>query len=607
MKHSSLCLLTALQIPPTLAAVLSHLDWVDVYPLFTTCKALHDLFANLALKDVVLARYVPGYAQALRIRDMNHYHDVQVSIRDLDLLLISQRLPLHRYPMHALRTLTSLYPTFEDDEHTSKLVALARAHSRFVLLLQSLVHSSSEPMPLEPEEVQSKSRFSPVQSLRELTFPAPLAYTQLPSPAPNPTDLINTRSRHERSRSQPTNGSINANGKFSTTISLRGNAGTEHEALRSIKAAHGPRPSANSLTSMMSSNEASPKRRLSIFGKNGIRPPPPEVPRALEIYSSSWRRGTSAHYHQDATDEHGFATSLKRPNRRFASVNTSSDSSISEIAVGRDSPLNISPLSSLASPHDLCIATTRLRAPILRVFVPCTKLEDGDESLVSCERQLEEAGLWQHLSTGDVVCNLGYVPPSSEDGSSEGHDASPAASDTLPTLRLHSSRSYPSNSSSSGSTSSQRKWLLFNGEFLVPYTPPDLLPLEQPLNLPSPFYYAHIMPPLANLTYTISRLPVCDDVPQLTLVHSATKVPSPHSPKGYALVKKYAWTARVVRLRMGDEGDMGEGWFGEWVLEYEGTEEGKQTLLDALSGRSLGRRRWELVREKSGGGKLWLR
>jgi hypothetical protein len=244
------------------------------------------------------------------------------------------------------------------------------------------------------------------------------------------------------------------------------------------------------------------------------------------------------------------------------------------------------------------------------VFVPCSKLDHGDESVELCERQLQDAGLWDHLSTGDIVCNLGYVPTNPEDGSSDGDDVSPLVIDTQPML---SSRSYPRRSSGSQSSSggagpiAQRKWLLFDGEYLVPYTPPDLLPLDQPLTLPSPFYYAHIMPPMANLNFIISRLPVCDDVPQLTLVHSTTKVPSPTSLKGYALVKRFAWTARVVRLRMGDEGDVGEGWFGEWVLEYEGTREGKQTLLDALRGKDLGRREWELVREKSGGGKLWLR
>lgn len=245
------------------------------------------------------------------------------------------------------------------------------------------------------------------------------------------------------------------------------------------------------------------------------------------------------------------------------------------------------------------MATSRIRAPILWAFVPCTKLEDGDENVVECERQLEDAGLWQHLSTGDVVCNLGYVPPTSEDVSSE------ESPNTLPTLQPKSF-AYSRPNGSSGSDPS-RKWLIFNGEVLIPYVPADLIPLEQPLSLPSPLYYSHILSPNTNHLYTISSLPVCDDVPQLRLVHSTTKVPSPHSPEGYALVKKYAWTARVVRLRMGDEGDVGDGWFGEWILEYDGTEEGKQTLLDALNGKYLGRRCWEVVREKSGGGKLWLR
>ena len=60
-------------------------------------------------------------------------------------------------------------------------------------------------------------------------------------------------------------------------------------------------------------------------------------------------------------------------------------------------------------------------------------------------------------------------------------------------------------------------------------------------------------------------------------------------------------------MRTGGEGEMGDGWFGEWILEGEGTREGKQVLLDALSGCDMGVREWELVREKSGGGKLWLK
>jgi len=149
--------------------------------------------------------------------------------------------------------------------------------------------------------------------------------------------------------------------------------------------------------------------------------------------------------------------------------------------------------------------------------------------------------------------------------------------------------------------------LIFNGQYLVPYTPPDLLPLDDALSLPSPFYYAHIIPPFANFSFVMDQFPIFDDIPQLTLIYSTSKVPSPHSPKGYALVKKYTWIARVVRLRKGDEGDIGEGWFGEWTLEGEGTREGKQILLEVLAGRQIDRKVWELVREKSGGRKLWLK
>lgn len=144
----------------------------------------------------------------------------------------------------------------------------------------------------------------------------------------------------------------------------------------------------------------------------------------------------------------------------------------------------------------------------------------------------------------------------------------------------------------------------------MPYTPPDAPPLTDPLSLPSPFYYAHIMPAGApNPMFTVGRLPPCDDIPQLTLVHLSTKVRSPHSPAGYAVVKKYAWVARVVRQGGGGlDDEVGEGWWGEWVLEVEGTKEGRQVLLDVLRGAAGEEKlEWELVREKSGGGRIWLR
>lgn len=515
---------TILQYSSILARFIAHMDWLDLYHLLCTCQHFRGLFQDTSLRDAILTRYVVGYGHCLRTRDLNHFQDVQISIQDLNLLLISQHFALHQYPMHALRMLTLIDPTFEDDDMTSKMVALAAAHSRFVLLLQSLAHSSSEAMAPEPEELGFKSRL-PVQNIRKLTFPTPLAYVQIPVPENVPQTVPKLPSKRGRG--------------------------------------------------------------LSIFGKNSNLPPARE-PRTLKHYSSTWRRSS--------------ASTLARPNPRFTSTNASSDSSIS----GCPSRSSITGLESLSSAgfrtpslHDLSGATSRNRAPILRVFVPCTKLDGDDESLVSCECQLADSGLWPHLSTGDIVCNFGFVPLNAEDTSSE-------PDDFIPTDHL-SQRSRLDQRRSSNDASSQLRWLIFNGQFLVPYTPTDLLPLDDALSLPSPFYYAHITPPFANFSFVVDQFPICDDIPQLTLIYSTSKVPSPHSPKGYALVKKYAWIARVVRLRKGDEGDVGEGWFGEWTLEGEGTSEGKQILLEALAGRQIHRKVWELVTEKSGGGKLWLK
>jgi len=107
----------------------------------------------------------------------------------------------------------------------------------------------------------------------------------------------------------------------------------------------------------------------------------------------------------------------------------------------------------------------------------------------------------------------------------------------------------------------------------------------------------------------------------MTLQLLSTKVPSKPSPSGVAIARKYMWTALVDRTPRqdgeGEEGEldeMGEGWYGDWVLEAEGTREGRQMLLDWLGGGYVGPpREWELVRERSGMGKkdrrgtVWLK
>lgn len=231
-------------------------------------------------------------------------------------------------------------------------------------------------------------------------------------------------------------------------------------------------------------------------------------------------------------------------------------------------PAEISPIS-VTTPHDIRAATSRLRAPILRVFFPCSKVDD--RTIAACEAQLDDAGLWHHLSVGDIVCNLGYLPPS--DGVT------------------------PSISGTTGPES----WMIFDGAVLVPFTPSAILPISEPLSLPSPFYYAHITPPPVNPRFT-AALP--RERPELTLVPLPARVPSPHSPNGFARIRKYLWLAHLrPHVRPG----LGEGWHGEWVLEGEGTKEGRQSLLDALSGDVNVKRDWELVMERSTSTRIWLR
>ena len=232
--------------------------------------------------------------------------------------------------------------------------------------------------------------------------------------------------------------------------------------------------------------------------------------------------------------------------------------------------------------HDIRLATSRLRAPVLRVFHPCTELDDA--ALTACETQLVESGLWTHLSTGDLVCNLGYLPPEPSEDVVSG------------------SESVSAGSSSAGSTEGRDGlWLLFDGTELVPWDPATPLPLEDPLSLPSPLYYAHVLP-----TGTPSRLTLAlpRAEPMFALQRLTLDVPSPHSPRGVARTHRFAWLATLPPAHR--EG-LGEGWQGEWVLEGEGTPEGRARLLDAVSSAINRPQEWEMVPEKTTASRLWLR
>ncbi|TFY57109.1 hypothetical protein EVG20_g8672 [Dentipellis fragilis] len=525
---------TALLKPRVFTAFLIYVSWEEFETLALSSKTWRNSLRDAELRDVLLSRFVPGYSVCRSHADMFSFRDVLLDFTDLQLFMSSQDLQLHKYPMHALTILSASQPSTSQSRRSHKYAAFCQAHSRFVLLLQSLVHSSPFPFAEESDDTRWRPRPSAAQNVRELVFPAPLSYFG------NPASVVD-RARETTSR--------------------------KHRSVSSVLKRSGTRISEDGVLG----------RRFSVFGGSKAPPPPSADPHALKLYAESWRGWRRALNRSGTMSEGEDDRVFRPPHRRFASTAVSSQSSL-------DTSPNTSPSSqgsgnapaapTISSLHDIRMAASRLRAPVLRVFHPCSQMDD--DAIAACETQLDDAGLWEHLSTGDVVCNLGFLPPEEEKGSDSDH--------------------------SSVQDSEKRLWLLFDGTALVPYVPPAQLPLADPLTLPSPMYYAHILPPLLNPTYLMA-LPRCTAA-QLSLVYMPTQVVSPHSPTGFARTKRYMWTARLPpKERPG----LGEGWQGQWVLEGEGTKEGKEMLLDALRGDSNKPRKWEVVIEKSSASRLWLR
>jgi hypothetical protein len=452
--------------------------------------------------------------------------------------VISQQVPLHYYPSHALAALSAKRKIPVLEQNTQTYVLLCQAHSRMVLLLQALIHSSPLPVPEELEDPSLRYRNAAQQGGRELVFPAPLSFIA--------TDVADKDPASQR-------------------------ISKEHARFFTMATASGRPRRMESDTPRRSSS------RMSVLWKNKVPPPPPSAtPLSLKIYSGSWRgpRRTSMIFSDD--DQ----THSRRTKLRFARTTDSSGSS-TENSQGSPSPPSTrladylpSPSTSL-TPHDIRTAVSRLRAPILRVYFPCTKMDQ--RAISACEAQLEDAELWQHLSVGDVVCNLGYLPPVAGEGT-------------------------PNNGDQSGdATLGPESWMIFDGASLLPYTPSAILPLSEPLELPSPFYYGHITFPPVNPRF-VATLP--HEEPEFSLVLLPVKVRSPHSPNGVARIKKYLWLARLrPHVRPG----LGEGWHCQWILEGEGTKEGRQSLLDALRGDAGAQRTWELVMERCTATRIWLR
>lgn len=472
-------------------------------------------------------------------------------------------IPLSRYPKHALSVLSSRSPAPEQRDVTARLQQATLVHSRVVLLLQSMVHSSSHPLPSDLYDPQWKPSSSPPKSvLRELTFPAPLSYFNGNTPRSHSVDKRAGKGKLSAVPKRLT--------KSETVIAGRGHGrrwGSESDA--------GPSRSASS---------PGMGKRLSIFGGNVNRPPlPPPAfePASLRFYSGNWRRNT-ARFSIAGSDDEGV---LRPPKRRFLSSGSSSQSSLGSSPTAQStSRQSASPSNTGHSPHDLQAATNPTRAPILRVFVPCSDLTD--DVVDACEDQLIEAGLWEHLSVGDVVCNFGFVPLTQDEPST--------------------------SSSASPKDRDHRRWLVFTGDRLLIYYPTESPPIAtvDVLNLPSPFYYTHLLSPTTgtqgNPRLELALPPHAFRVSSYSLANLSSTITSPHSPSGFARVKTFAWLANV-EVSPHSSTAVSSGWAGEWILQGEGTREGKMALQRAVKGGQDALCTCEVVLDKCGNGKLWLR
>ncbi|KAJ3535591.1 hypothetical protein NM688_g6958 [Phlebia brevispora] len=544
-------------------------------------------------------QHLPQLPTTIGSRRFKGYYILRICSRlpldmsDLALLKISQSVPLHHYPLHALKILgSSLYniQVPPNDPLTLRYVSLTHTHSRFVLLLQSLAHGglafTSE---IDADDYALTPPVGPpaqaLSGLRELVFPQPLAVFEHADQFADQTNRRDDNSTMERLTRTSTNGSARLPG-YSTNSAPHASA--DFQSLMAKK------PTSKKLLRPVIS---------ALGGGQKAPPPPPQAnPPALAYYVGAWRRNTVGRrpamksYPPSEDDEF----SLSRPaTRRSSSAHPSTASSIASSSPstsgsnsnGDTDASSFSPRDTSkpplfrdtasasrpnpASPHDLSVATSRFRAPLLRVFVPCSVLDEIAISM--CEEQLVQAGLWDLLSTGDIICNFGFVP--SQDSSDSQSSKSSAKSDrdcsTVSTFR--------------------RQWLIFNGYCLVHYIPPSPPPIERALTLPSPFYYSHILPANTEPRFVMS-------LPPLQHRNAGFYGVNPDGPFAQLTLSTARGQKQVQRL--------GEGWQGEWVLEAEGTQEGKQQLLDAVKpgpDGSTPRGLWEIVRDKSGGGRIWIK
>ena len=313
------------------------------------------------------------------------------------------------------------------------------------------------------------------------------------------------------------------------------------------------------------------------------------------------------------------------------------------------------------NPHSLQAACNPYFAPAYRVYVPTSTFDSA--TIAKCEVQLQAAGIWERwIRVGDLVANLGYVPMSSSWGSgdpisSTSSTASASQEVDEPSWMVYDGRGLVRFDQgnpplpSSLMIARQTSPTLAKNHVGITATA-TLMDDAVTAGIPCPTYYNHILHkgtnPIWPLSIPVHLLPsppspmsYCSDTTAaatrssnaalyweisgavcFSLVQVAKYVPSHLGP---VRVQRFAWAARCdfsrprddlgqQQPRVNDKTELGL-WAGEWILEAEGTPEGRTALERVLEDsyrfgyacRGASVWKWEVVLERCEGNILWLR
>lgn len=656
--------------PRLVARIITHLHGsYEVLNLCHVSKEMTKIFETLfetndEVRDAYLRRVIPDYRPAAWPNPSWLNKSIKIDLMDMELLLESASVLLSVYPMHALRVVApqshssmSSIDTAERENTTSRFQTLTLTHSRFVAYLRQRTTSQALQIASTDEDDSILSLLDSPDDGPALVFPTPLFYFNdvaqpiVPAYLPLPTTKETTS--HTKARSVTGTSKEKASIRLSKSKSASNissdarnaaDLGSVSKARKRLSLKPGrkdvvappPPPAMPALPNIAAANMSNQG-----LGQFGVIPPFAGQSMSLPHHSRSPSQNSAllpplpqpsfaytppptGHYSPPPTGHYtppgssqgytppptiGYGTGgrstppmtmhTRRRNRRSAHMITDSPTIAASPANRSTALLSSTALSPSTtgllsaatngyeqpSPmshdiHSLSLAFRQSRAPIFRVFVPCSQITP--RILQECMKQLHAASLVPHLRAGDLVCNLGYVPDTSDDASNGG--------------------------AAEGESGDCRGWMVSDGVGLHPLSTKHAIPVRDPtFVLTSPHYYSHVLLAGENPRFcmAIPLLPEPRSPPVWNLLRVTSSVAAStkksaggaESPKKHKVVR-FIWVVRVECAR----------WGQEWFIEVEGTKEGREYLEHVLMQTRNGiEHEWELVREKTGKGTVYIR